>query len=55
MNGADLTPWIFPRMNSSNPLIVQSDFTVLLEVESPRFEEARTQLARFAELVKMPE
>ena len=38
-----------------NPLILQSDFSILVEVDSPRFEEARAQLARFAELVKMPE
>ncbi|MDB4893781.1 MAG: box helicase, partial [Firmicutes bacterium] len=38
-----------------NPLIVQSDQTVLLEVMNPLFEEARDMLARFAELVKSPE
>lgn len=38
-----------------NPLIVQSDKTVLLEVMNPRFEEARDLLAQFAELVKSPE
>jgi DNA excision repair protein ERCC-3 len=38
-----------------NPLIVQSDQTVLAEVASPRFAEARDRLARFAELVKSPE
>ncbi|HEX8451088.1 MAG TPA: DNA repair helicase XPB [Longimicrobium sp.] len=38
-----------------NPLIVQSDQTVLAEVASPRFQEARDRLARFAELVKSPE
>ena len=38
-----------------NPLIVQSDKTVLLEVMNPLFEEARDMLARFAELVKSPE
>src|SRR5918998_1026869 len=38
-----------------NPLIVQSDRSVLLEVNSPRYEEARDCLARFAELVKSPE
>ena len=40
---------------SLNPLIVQGDFTVLAEVDSPRFAEARDALARFAELVKSPE
>ncbi|MDF2630393.1 MAG: Type restriction enzyme res subunit, partial [Symbiobacteriaceae bacterium] len=38
-----------------NPLIVQSDRTVLLEVMNPLFEEARDVLAQFAELVKSPE
>ncbi len=44
-------------MHSSpnNPLIVQGDHTVLVEVDSPRYEEARDQLAQFAELVKSPE
>src|SRR5918911_2853929 len=38
-----------------NPLIVQSDRSVLLEVNNPHYEEARDALARFAELVKSPE
>lgn len=38
-----------------NPLIVQSDRTVLLEVLNPLFEEARDLLSTFAELVKSPE
>jgi DNA excision repair protein ERCC-3 len=38
-----------------NPLIVQSDHSVLLEVHSPRSEAAREALAPFAELVKSPE
>lgn len=38
-----------------NPLIVQSDRSILLEVQSPQFEAARDALARFAELVKSPE
>ncbi len=38
-----------------NPLIVQSDHSVLVEVDSPRYEEARNGLVRFAELVKSPE
>ena len=42
-------------MNSDNPLIIQSDMTILAEVDSPRYAEARDRLARFAELVKMPE
>jgi DNA excision repair protein ERCC-3 len=38
-----------------NPLIVQSDNTILLEVHNPHFEEARDLLSPFAELVKSPE
>ncbi|MGE0785090.1 MAG: DNA repair helicase XPB [Sandaracinaceae bacterium] len=37
------------------PAIVQSDRSVLLEVDHPRYEEAREVLARFAELEKSPE
>ncbi len=40
---------------SSSPLIVQGDRTILAEVASPRYAEARDALARFAELVKSPE
>ncbi|MGI9015905.1 MAG: DNA repair helicase XPB [Euzebya sp.] len=39
----------------SNPLIVQSDRTVLLEVASPKAGDARIELARFAELERAPE
>ena len=42
-------------IDPTNPLIVQSDLTVLLELASPRAEEARAALARFAELDKAPE
>lgn len=38
-----------------NPLIAQSDHTLLLETQAPRFEEARDALLAFAELVKSPE
>jgi DNA excision repair protein ERCC-3 len=38
-----------------NPLIVQGDHTLLVEVDSPRYAEARDRLAPFAELVKSPE
>jgi len=40
---------------TSNPLVVQSDRTVLLEVDNPRYADARDALARFAELEKSPE
>lgn len=39
----------------TNPLIVQSDRTVLLETANTAFEEARDCLSIFAELVKSPE
>jgi len=38
-----------------NPLIVQSDHSILLETQGPRFEEGRDALLGFAELVKSPE
>lgn len=38
-----------------NPLIVQSDKSVLLEVDNTLYTEARDALARFAELEKSPE
>src|SRR5436305_7277108 len=38
-----------------NPLIVQSDRTVLLEAAHPRYDEARDALAAIAELEKSPE
>ncbi|MFT5365416.1 MAG: DNA excision repair protein ERCC-3 [Candidatus Latescibacterota bacterium] len=41
--------------NPENPLIIQSDLTVLLEVISPKYEAARNELVRFAELEKSPE
>src|SRR5215213_5269012 len=39
----------------ANPLIVQSDRTLLLEVQSPRFTAAREAIGPFAELEKSPE
>src|ERR1043165_8772480 len=38
-----------------NPLIGQGDRTVLVEVDNPRYTEARDALAPFAELEKSPE
>ncbi|MGZ4720934.1 DNA repair helicase XPB [Oryzihumus sp.] len=40
---------------SDGPLIVQSDKTLLLEVDHPRAEEARRAIAPFAELERAPE
>jgi DNA excision repair protein ERCC-3 len=46
----------FPNMpTSSNPLIVQGDKSILLEVQNEQYEAARDALARFAELEKSPE
>ena len=41
--------------NPDNPLIVQGDGSLLLEVKNDRYEDARDFLARFAELEKSPE
>jgi DNA excision repair protein ERCC-3 len=42
-------------MNPQNPYIVQSDNTLLLEVNNPLFKEARDALTVFAHLEKSPE
>jgi DNA excision repair protein ERCC-3 len=39
----------------SQPLIVQNDRTMLLEVENDHFEDCRSLVSRFAELEKSPE
>ena len=41
--------------NPQNPLIVQSDRTVLLEVDNPLYELCRDNLSGFCELIKSPE
>jgi DNA excision repair protein ERCC-3 len=41
--------------NPANPLIVQGDRTILVEVDNPLYAEARDALAPFAELEKSPE
>src|SRR2546430_1453654 len=38
-----------------NPLIVQSDRSLLLEVDNELYDATRDELARFAELEKSPE
>jgi DNA excision repair protein ERCC-3 len=43
------------QYHAANPLIVQGDRTVLLEVDNPLYAEARDALAPFAELEKSPE
>jgi DNA excision repair protein ERCC-3 len=39
----------------TNPLVVQSDKSILLEADNPLYEQARDALAVFAELEKSPE
>ncbi|HOF40904.1 MAG TPA: helicase-associated domain-containing protein, partial [Candidatus Hydrogenedentes bacterium] len=43
------------EVQRTNPLIVQSDRSILLETDGPRFEDARDAIAPFAELIKSPE
>ncbi|MBD3392494.1 MAG: helicase [Chitinivibrionales bacterium] len=42
-------------MNAENPLIVQSNRSLLLEVDHPRFKETRDAIGVFAHLEKSPE
>ena len=42
-------------LRPDNPLIVQSDRTLLLEVAHPEFEKVRDDISRFSELIKSPE
>jgi DNA excision repair protein ERCC-3 len=46
---------IAPTYDPTNPFIVQADRSVLVEVDNPRYAEARDALAPFAELEKSPE
>ncbi len=43
------------EVHPQNPLIVQSDHSVLVEVDGPRYADARDALATFCELIKSPE
>jgi hypothetical protein len=38
--------------DTDKPVIVQSDRSILMETDGPRFEDARDSVAAFAELVK---
>jgi DNA excision repair protein ERCC-3 len=49
------TPGSPHTFDPTNPFIVQSDRSVLVEVDNPRYAEARDALAPFAELEKSPE
>ncbi len=42
-------------IDTTNPVIVQSDRSILLETDNPKFEASRDALASFAELIKSPE
>ncbi|MBM3206800.1 MAG: hypothetical protein FJZ43_04230 [Candidatus Staskawiczbacteria bacterium] len=42
-------------MDEQLPLIVQSDLTLLLEVQSSLFEQTRQAITPFVEIVKSPE
>jgi DNA excision repair protein ERCC-3 len=46
---------MFMQIHKDRPLIVQSDFSVLLEVRHPEFDQVRAGLSRFADLIKTPE
>lgn len=42
-------------ISTDKPIIIQSDRTLLLEVQNPYFEAARDNISAFAELIKSPE
>ncbi len=44
-----------PQFDPANPLIVQADRSILVEVDNPKYAEARDAIAPFAELEKSPE
>jgi DNA excision repair protein ERCC-3 len=46
---------VYHKMTEQGPLIIQSDHTLMLEVEHPQYTECRDFLVLFAELVKSPE
>jgi DNA excision repair protein ERCC-3 len=46
---------VLPACDPANPFIVQSDRSVLVEVDNPKYAVARDALAPFAELEKSPE
>ena len=55
MSNSTTSPAVTPSYDPANPLIVQGDRSVLVEVDNPRYPEARDALAPFAELEKSPE
>src|SRR6266851_10223225 len=50
-----INDWQRMNYDPSNPLIVQGDRSILVEVDNPRYAAARDALAPFAELEKSPE
>src|SRR5437660_10758859 len=44
-----------PAYDPPNPLIIQGDLSILVEVDNPKYAAARDALAPFAELEKSPE
>jgi len=52
---ASTAPAAMPLFDPTNPFIVQSDRSILVEVDNPKFAAARDALAPFAELEKSPE
>ena len=42
-------------MSNGGPAVVQSDGTILVEVEHPEYEAARDSLMRFSDLVNRTE
>jgi DNA excision repair protein ERCC-3 len=50
-----MTASLMAAHNLTNPLIIQSDRTLLLEVQNPHFAAARAAIAPFTELEKSPE
>lgn len=43
------------NISPNNPIIVQSDKTLLVEVNNELYTEVRDKLSRFAEVIKSPE
>ncbi|WP_284638906.1 DNA repair helicase XPB [Paenibacillus silviterrae] len=43
------------QIHKERALVVQSDFTVLLETRHPEFDSVRSGLSRFSDLIKSPE
>ena len=55
MPGTSISSGGPPTYDPANPLIVQSDRSILVEVDNPLYGAARDALAPFAELEKSPE